>query len=63
MGQIMTDVHTILQINTRDRRGGAEQVAWNLFQAYQARGRTSWLAVGKKYSNDPNVGSVPNVRV
>lgn len=56
----MTDVHTILQINTRDRRGGAEQVAWNLFQAYQARGRTSWLAVGKKYSNDPNVWEMTN---
>jgi len=47
----MAQVRSIVQINTRDQRGGAEQVAWNLFQAYQARGRASWLVVGKKYSN------------
>ena len=56
----MSQVHSIVQINTRDRRGGAERVAWNLFQAYQERGRASWLVVGKKYSNDPHVWEIAN---
>ena len=38
-----------------DKAGGAEQVAWNLFKGYQASQISSWLAVGKKRSNDPNV--------
>ena len=38
-----------------DKAGGAEQVAWNLFKGYQAAQMDSWLAVGKKRSNDPNV--------
>lgn len=51
----------MVQINTRDQRGGAERVAWNLFQAYQQRGRASWLMVGKKYSRDPQVWEIANV--
>ena len=50
----------ILQVSTADVRGGAEQVAWNLFAAYRARGHDSWLAVGGKYSDDPHVVIVPN---
>lgn len=38
-----------------DKAGGAELVAWNLFKGYQAAQMGSWLAVGKKRSNDPNV--------
>lgn len=38
-----------------DKAGGAEQVAWNLFKGIQAAQMGSWLAVGKKRSNDPNV--------
>lgn len=53
-------VRSIVQINTRDRRGGAERVAWNLFQAYQKRGLASWLVVGKKYSHDPHVWEIAN---
>jgi len=77
----------ILQVNTLDHGGGAERVAWMLFEAYrnlerglpirpescgqerglpirpesreQERGLPirpeSWLAVGKKFSNDPRV--------
>lgn len=56
----MAQVRSIVQINTRDQRGGAERVAWNLFQAYQARGRASWLVVGKKYSQDPHVWEIVN---
>ena len=46
---------TILQVSAQDRAGGAEQVAWNLFQAYRQAGFVSWLAVGKKRSADPSV--------
>lgn len=56
----MSAIQTILQINTRDQRGGAERVVWNLFRAYQARGRRSWLVVGKKYSRDPQVWEMAN---
>jgi glycosyltransferase involved in cell wall biosynthesis len=45
----------ILQISTGDLFGGAERVAWNLFRAYRAQGHSSWLAVGRKRSNDPDV--------
>ena len=38
-----------------ERRGGAEQVAWNLFQAYRDVGHRSWLVVGRGRSTDPNV--------
>jgi glycosyltransferase involved in cell wall biosynthesis len=48
----------ILQLSTSDREGGAERVAWNLFQAYRARGHASWLAVGKKRSDDADVFSI-----
>ena len=50
----------ILQVSTADSRGGAEKVAWNLFKAYQARGLDSWLAVGEKQGQDPDVFVVPN---
>jgi glycosyltransferase involved in cell wall biosynthesis len=46
---------TILQVSALDRAGGAEQVAWNLFQTYRQMGLGSWLAVGKKRSTDPGV--------
>ena len=45
----------ILQVSTVDVGGGAEKAAWNLFQAYRARGHNSWLAVGSKRSNDSGV--------
>ncbi len=50
----------ILQVSTADIKGGAERVAWNLFTAYRARGYCSWLAVGQKRSQDPDVFIVPN---
>jgi glycosyltransferase involved in cell wall biosynthesis len=46
---------TILQVSALDRAGGAEQVAWSLFQTYRQTGLGSWLAVGKKRSTDPGV--------
>jgi glycosyltransferase involved in cell wall biosynthesis len=50
----------ILQVSTFDTIGGAEKVAWNLFQAYRARGYGSWLAVGHKLGNDADVWVIPN---
>jgi len=50
----------ILQVSSADIAGGAERVAWDLFQAYRRRGYQSWLAVGLKHSNDPDVFSIPN---
>jgi glycosyltransferase involved in cell wall biosynthesis len=50
----------ILQVSTADSRGGAEKVAWNLFEAYRARGHESWLAVGEKQGRDAHVFVVPN---
>jgi glycosyltransferase involved in cell wall biosynthesis len=50
----------ILQVNTRDLGGGAEGSVWNLFQSYRSRGQASWLAVGKKLTNDPDVFLIPN---
>jgi glycosyltransferase involved in cell wall biosynthesis len=45
----------VLQVNTLDHGGGAERVAWMLFEAYRERGLDSWLAVGKKFGDDPRV--------
>ena len=50
----------ILQVSTVDIKGGAERVAWNLFTAYRARGHSSWLAVGEKRTDDPDVLIIPN---
>ncbi|MBU6482633.1 MAG: glycosyltransferase [Nitrospirae bacterium] len=52
----------ILQVSTADHSGGAERSAWNLFQVYRDRGHESWLAVGRKYSDDPDVIVIPNQR-
>jgi glycosyltransferase involved in cell wall biosynthesis len=50
----------ILQVSHGDQGGGAQNVAWNLFLTYRARGHRSWLAVGHKLSDDPDVLLVPN---
>jgi len=50
----------ILQVSTSDGGGGAEKVAWNLFRAYRQHGLSSWLAVGYKRSDDPDVLLLPN---
>jgi glycosyltransferase involved in cell wall biosynthesis len=50
----------VLQVNTEDWGGGAEKVAWNLLQAFRKRGHASWLAVGHKFGDDPDVLSIPN---
>lgn len=50
----------ILQVSTLDIAGGAEKIAWNLFQSYRLRGHRSWLAVGYKRSEEPDVLQIPN---
>jgi glycosyltransferase involved in cell wall biosynthesis len=50
----------ILQVSTADIAGGAERIAWNLFNAYRAAGHASSLAVGIKRSSDPDVAILPN---
>lgn len=45
----------ILQVSAEDVAGGAERVAWTLFDAYRQRGHRSWLAVGYKRTQDPDV--------
>ena len=52
----------ILQVSTADILGGAERVAWNLFQAYRDVGHESCLAVGRKYTDDPAVLHIANDR-
>lgn len=48
-------MRSILQVNAADIAGGAEGISWNLHCAYRNLGYRSWLAVGKRKSNDPNV--------
>lgn len=50
----------ILQVSTSDLAGGAERSAKNLADAYRARGHDSWLAVGHKRGDDPNVLALRN---
>ena len=45
----------ILQVSTADIAGGAERVAFGLFDRYRELGHESWLAVGTKRTRDPNV--------
>lgn len=45
----------ILQVSALDQGGGAEQVAWNLFDHYRQSGLSSSLAVGIKRTHDPDV--------
>ncbi len=45
----------ILQVSSGDISGGAQKVAWNLFQSYRMLGHKSHLAVGYKRSADPDV--------
>ena len=49
----------ILQVNTTGKIGGAALIAWNLHQAYRARGYKAWMAVGVKDENDVNIREIP----
>jgi len=50
-----TRVQKIVTVNTSDVGGGAERMAWDLFAGYRRRGLKSWLVVGDKKTDDPQV--------
>ena len=50
----------ILQVNTLEKTGGAALSTWHLHRAYKERGIVSWMAVGRKESEDPEVFEIPN---
>ena len=50
----------ILQVNTRDGRGGAAEVARNLHRAFRERGLDARMAVGSKSGDDPNISAIVN---
>ncbi len=45
----------ILQVSTADVAGGAERVAFGLFDQYRELGHESWLVVGTKRTQEANV--------
>lgn len=58
-----TQPMNILSLSTSDLAGGAERVAWTLFNAYRARGHASTLVVGTKRSADQDVVAIPPRRL
>src|SRR5262249_44805389 len=54
-----TPLH-IASVSIADRCGGAEKMAWDLFQSYRERGHRSWPVVGEKQSDDPDVFALSN---
>jgi glycosyltransferase involved in cell wall biosynthesis len=52
---------SILQVSPLDLGGGAQHIAWNLCQAYRQLGIDSWMAVGKKRGQDPQVFEIAKV--
>jgi hypothetical protein len=46
-------VPSILQVNSSDIGGGAEQVAIGLHRRFQAIGEVAHLTVGKKWCSEP----------
>jgi glycosyltransferase involved in cell wall biosynthesis len=50
----------IMQINATDMNGGAATVVWNLHEMYNKMGHCSWLVVGQKKTNDPQVFPILN---
>jgi glycosyltransferase involved in cell wall biosynthesis len=50
----------ILTVSLSDIGGGAERVAWNLFNEYRKRGYQSNLAVGYRKIDDPDILELPN---
>ena len=45
----------ILQVSTYDKAGGAEAVAWQLFEEDRRRSHWSTIVIGEKSGNDPQV--------
>ncbi len=52
----------ILQINTLDKKGGAAKVAYSLKKELEKIGHETSMFVGRKYSDEKNVGILNDVR-
>jgi glycosyltransferase involved in cell wall biosynthesis len=50
----------ILQLSHSERAGGAEKVAYDLFQAYREHGHYSYMAVGHKKTEEEGIFIIPN---
>jgi glycosyltransferase involved in cell wall biosynthesis len=50
----------ILQVNTSDAVGGAHRMGLELHRGYRARRHGSWLAVGMRRTDEPDVLEIPN---
>src|ERR1044072_3743091 len=59
-GSVADSALRILTVSTTDIAGGAERIAWNLFDEYRRRGLTSNLAVGYRRLDDPDVFALGN---
>jgi glycosyltransferase involved in cell wall biosynthesis len=53
-------VPRVLQVNTRDNRGGAATVAWNLHRSFRDNGLHACMAVGTKSSDDDDIFAIGN---
>lgn len=53
---------SILQVSPLDQGGGAQQIAWNLFQSYRQMGIDSWMAVGIKRSKDLQIFEIAQIK-
>lgn len=51
---------TVVTVNSWDSGGGAERIARELHQSYQAAGEDAWLAVGTALGTDPRTVRLPN---
>jgi glycosyltransferase involved in cell wall biosynthesis len=49
----------ILHVNHHEKNGGAARIASTLYKEYRKQGLNSWMVVGIKQSNDPNVFKMP----
>jgi len=56
----LTGLPRVLQVGTVDTGGGAASAARSLARALRARGCESWLAVGRRTSDDPDVLLLPD---
>jgi len=54
-GGVTGRIPDIVQVSTSDRAGGAEAIAFSLFNAYRSMGLSSRLVVGRKVTDDPDV--------
>ena len=52
----------ILQVNTADSGGGADRVAWDLYDGLKKAGHQAWMAVDIKTCDDASIFKIPRAR-